>query len=62
MPPRTLSVNLLLLVAEQARHQREEAAMNAARVQLEALRSEYLCSHPGARPAAFAPPDFGDDF
>lgn len=43
-------VNLLLLVAEQARRKREEAATARMQAWVSAQRSEYWDCHPGARP------------
>jgi hypothetical protein len=43
-------VNLLLLVAEECRRQREEAALARVEAVQFALTAEYFASHPGARP------------
>jgi hypothetical protein len=43
-------VNLLLLVAEQARRRREEAANARMRAWVSAQRMEYCDCHPGAKP------------
>ncbi len=45
-------VNLLLLVAEQARRRREEAARAQLQAWVSAQRMEYWDCHPGAKPGS----------